>query len=350
MTTRVHLYHPDHRLPGEVMERLYANEPDMVKEGTRLAQALAAKPVGKRSVLVQDLGGGQSDDSKHWWSRRDGKPLTKAQSDEVYGTGSRAGSAAKVEADMRAAGAAYLAAGGPPFEFISANVEIKPDVDLPTEATFDEVCAAAGVTGPLPKERKIDALQVNGAAVLGDMVQVCVSAFIRAEAPNSPAIATNIGACDWYGPRRYKGVRLFGDSASFGISCPELYLCETHHLVKPTPESVLTYAIETWEAIHPPKICCLAPPCWAGVTDVAVRTPPLPGCTSRIFTSSAGWRARFWSKPFDIWKDEWETLARLVVPGATDVVLWFGDGKVFGPAPSDAECKLMRRVIEECAA
>jgi len=335
---RIWKYHPDPRLPGECLERLFCNNIDPVAEGARLASIMRTKPPGKRGVLIQDLGGGASPDERHWWTTAGGRQLTRDETWQIYKNGNRVNATNCTLEWVGAAAGAYGNNGGPPLDFVAANVETMPGAfpggNSGTEATWDEVYEWLDGPNGITKQQQMDVAQRYGAAHQAD----AVCQHLEALAPY-PCVRTNIGAATFYTPRRYKG-QLLGDAGA-GTSCPMLYLCDAFAGVKATPESVLDHNLNTWADVCDPKICCLAPISWGGED-----APAVPGCRAKTFRYPDGSTRKFYLKPVETWKDEWAFLARTVIAGSTDFVLWHNDGKVFGPTPTDAECAIIKAVVE----
>jgi hypothetical protein len=335
MTIPILLYHP---APfGSVLHRLDCAAADPAAEGRRLAAVMRDVPAGSRAVLCNDWGGGRSPDQFHLWTAKDADgrlvPLTVEQSERVWKWGSRSNSEDMCQSWMRDCVRGYVAKGGPPLDFLAANVELRPDGFLPSEASFQQVREWRSISAFSTQQEAKDELSWWASAQLAEAVHDCLNQF--------PATTrVNLGACDFHGPRRDHNGQIFGNAAPCGVSSPFLYLTET---VTPniTPDSVLCHNIETWRAVKSPKVVVLGPPHWGG-EDVA----KVPGCTRRRFTFTGGESRDFFQKDVKVWFPRWEALAREVAKDAAAIVCWW-NMPPHGPAPSAAELAAMARVLGE---
>lgn len=336
MTVPTWRYHDDARLPGVTLARLSMNSTDPAGEGKALADEMNRRPPGQRGVLVTDLGGGSAHDRYHWFTRADGGAVSVEDAQVVCRTGARPGAIGAVMDWTNDALASYAAHNGPQIDFLAANVEAYPGAfGWNTEASFDQIEEWYGLEDnrDKPKQERIDYVQTRGSDECGERVDEVLNRW--------PATRRyNLGAVTLY--FRDKNGQLV--APWYWFAAPYLYLTETHRAAAVTPASVLAHNLQVWEMQTGPKCAVLAPPDWGGEGDNA----SVPGCgRGKVFTFPDGTKRRFYTKPVTTWANEYRQLAEFILgdAGTTDIVLWHNDGRIFGPAPTDAACAVAREAL-----
>lgn len=344
---RIWKYFPVPGVPGTTLERL-AFGGDPVAEGIRLAAIMRARPPGQRGLHINELGGGASPDELHWYTRHGGNPLAFGSAEGVYLHGSRGLSVNNSVVWCERFAASYGNNGGPPWDFVEANVEVWPGAFLNCDAptTWDDVVRWRGIDPNWPKPQQVDAVQQWGAETASRHIAECLNAI----APYSSCVKVNNQSIAFSSDIRKRHGQKVESATPCGVSLPQLYLTESYEGRPKTPESVLVYSMAVWDSIPGEKVCCVPAPRWGGTGDL----PAVPGCTSKMFVANKGtpneWRAKFWLKNLNTWADEYKAFIRHVATGRTDVVIWHNEGKFYGLAPDAVECRVMSEAFAEVGA
>jgi hypothetical protein len=303
--------------PGGVLARAFANERDAAEVGRSLAAQLAGRSAGQRGVLIVDLGGGASPESRHWWH-----PRSDAEATAILRDGVDADALRETVRFMETMWGAYVAAGGVELDFLCSNVEVRPDrwnPHWPPGFEWPRVKRAAG------HDAKDDRLATEDLSrwsweQQGRCVRESVVEPYRRRFPDSRAPIANLASANWRAPHKDSNGWSFHDGAPAGVSAPLLYLTETAQGQDQTIANVLGHVTSAYQRVAPPVAPVLADVGFAG------NNKPRRGRE---------------------WRAAWEALTRLVLSDRhDDVVVWW-NRPPYGEPMSTEEEGFMGRVIAE---